>query len=178
MINVVCTNVPGPREPRYILGRRIVAIHPVVPLFEGLGLGFAILSYADQLSIAASADPALVPDVETVTDAIAAELDALVACARPRGASRPCEAPLPACPRVADLMTAVGADHRPETSLAEAWRLMRRMRIRQLPVVDDAASTRRHRHAPRSPRRHAERTSTSRRGGATAPASSGSPRTR
>src|SRR5262249_25217068 len=78
MINVVGTNVPGPREPRYVLGRRIVAIHPIVPLFEGLGLGFAILSYADQLSIAAAADPALVPDVEAVTNAIATELDALI----------------------------------------------------------------------------------------------------
>jgi CBS domain-containing protein len=135
MINVVCTNVPGPREPRYILGRRIVAIHPVVPLFEGLGLGFAILSYADQVSIAASADPALVPDVETVTDAIASELDALVA-ALGLEAPAPAEAPLPARPRVADLMTAVVHTIAPETSLAEAWRLMRRMRIRHAPVVD------------------------------------------
>src|SRR4030095_7491121 len=44
MINVVCTNVPGPREPRSILGRRIVAIHPVVPLFEGLRVGVALLA--------------------------------------------------------------------------------------------------------------------------------------
>jgi diacylglycerol O-acyltransferase / wax synthase len=135
MINVVCTNVPGPREPRSILGRRIVAIHPVVPLFEGLGLGFAILSYADRLSIAASADPALVPDVETVTDAIATELDALVA-ALGLEAPAPVEAPLPARPRVADLMTAAVHTIAPETSLAEAWRLMRRMRIRHVPVVD------------------------------------------
>jgi CBS domain-containing membrane protein len=135
MINVVCTNVPGPREPRSILGRRIVAIHPVVPLFEGLGLGFAILSYADQLSIAASADPALVPEVEMLTDAIATELDALVASLGLE-APAPVEAPLPARPRVADLMTAVVHTIAPETSLAEAWRLMRRMRIRHVPVVD------------------------------------------
>ncbi len=135
MINVVCTNVPGPREPRHILGRRIVAIHPVVPLFEGLGLGFAILSYADQLSIAASADPALVPDVGMVTDAIAAELDALVAAL---GLEAPAavEATLPARPSVADLMTAVVHTIAPETRLAESWHLMRRMRIRHLPVVD------------------------------------------
>jgi CBS domain-containing protein len=134
MINVVCTNVPGPREPRYVLGRRIVAIHPIVPLFEGLGLGFAILSYADQLSIAAAADPALIPDVETITDAIATELDALVAAL---GLEAPSvEARPPASPRVTDLMTAVVHTIAPETSLAEAWRLMRRMRIRHAPVVD------------------------------------------
>src|SRR5262249_58902078 len=70
MINLVCTNVPGPREPRSILGRRIVGMHPLVPLFEGLGLGFAILSYADRLSIGVTADPALVPDVDAIAEAI------------------------------------------------------------------------------------------------------------
>src|SRR5262245_3115089 len=135
MINVVCTNVPGPREPRYILGRRIVAIHPIVPLFEGLGLGFAILSYADQLSIAAAADPALVPDVESVTDAIATEFDALVEAL---GLEAPAavEARPPVHPRVADLMTAAVHTIAPDTALADAWRLMRRMRIRHAPVVD------------------------------------------
>src|SRR5262245_5904691 len=138
MINVVCTNVPGPREPRYVLGRRIDGIHPIVPLFEGLGLGFAILSYADQLSIAAAADPALVPDVETVTDAIATELDALVASlgletpapVEALPPARPRVTDLPARPRVTDLMTAVVHTITPETPLAEAWRLMRRCRIR------------------------------------------------
>jgi CBS domain-containing protein len=112
-----------------------VAIHPIVPLFEGLGLGFAILSYADQLSIAAAADPALVPDLETVTDAIATELDALVASLGLE-ATASAEAPPPARPRVTDLMTAVVHTIAPETSLAEVWRLMRRMRIRHAPVVD------------------------------------------
>jgi diacylglycerol O-acyltransferase len=137
MINVVCTNVPGPREPRYVLGRRIAAIHPIVPLFEGLGLGFAILSYADQLSIAAAADPALVPDLESVTEAIATELDALV---RSLGlgveAPAQAQAPRPVRPRVTDLMTAAVHTIAPETSLAEAWRLMQRKRIRHAPVVD------------------------------------------
>ena len=136
MINVVCTNVPGPREPRYVLGRRIVGIHPIVPLFEGLGLGFAILSYADQISIAASADPTQVADVEAVTDAIAAEFDALVAALdlnRPVAASAVRATTL----RVADLMTATVQTVSPTTSLGDAWGLMRRARIRHLPVVDD-----------------------------------------
>src|SRR5262245_695728 len=136
MINVVCTNVPGPREQRYVLGRRIVGIHPIVPLFEGLGLGFAILSYADQISIAACADPAQVPDVESVTDAIATEFEALVAAV---GLEAPVSAPVPrrASMRVPDLMTATVHTVSPATSLGDAWGLMRRHRIRHLPVVDD-----------------------------------------
>src|SRR5262249_60639652 len=105
MINPVCRTGPGPREPRYVLGRRIVGIHPIVPLFEGLGLGFAILSYADQISIAASADPAQVADVEAITDAIATEFDALVDAV---GLNAPVAVPAPrgATVRVTDLMTA------------------------------------------------------------------------
>jgi CBS domain-containing protein len=136
MINVVCTNVPGPREPRYVLGRRIVGIHPIVPLFEGLGLGFAILSYADQISIAAAADPAQVGDVEAITDAIAAEFEALVAALGLEAPVAAVAAPAMAV-RVADIMTAKVQTISPETSLGDAWGLMRRSRIRHLPVVDD-----------------------------------------
>jgi diacylglycerol O-acyltransferase len=136
MINVICTNVPGPRESRYILGRRIAEIHPIVPLFEGLGLGFAILSYAEQLSIAAAADPAQVADVERITDAIAAEFEALVA-ALGLGAPLPASPPRSAIMTVADLMTAPVHTVSPATPLADAWGLMRRHRIRHLPVVDD-----------------------------------------
>src|SRR5581483_823860 len=53
--NTVCTNVPGPRDERSVLGRRILAIHPIVPLFQGMGLEFAVMSYAGRLSIAAVA---------------------------------------------------------------------------------------------------------------------------
>jgi WS/DGAT/MGAT family acyltransferase len=136
MINVVCTNIPGPREPRYLLGRRVLEMHPIVPLFEGLGLGFAILSYADQLSVAAAADPALVPDVAIIAQDVAAELDALVAAvgldAEPALPTR-----VEASPRVADLMTRPVHTLSPTTGLADAWRLMRKARIRHLPVVDE-----------------------------------------
>jgi diacylglycerol O-acyltransferase / wax synthase len=136
MISVVCTNVPGPRDSRSILGRRIVAMHPLVPLFEGLGLGFAILSYADGLSIGVTADPALVPDVERITDAIADELARLMMAV---GLEAPATAAAlaPDTPSVADLMTAPVQTIAPDDTLGDAWRLMRSARIRHLPVVDD-----------------------------------------
>ncbi len=135
MISLVCTNVPGPREPRYVLGRRVVSMHPLVPLFEGLGLGFAILSYADGLSIGVTADPALVPDVESIATAIAEELDLLVASAGLQTMSATPTAA--AAPRVADLMATEVHTIGPATSLGDAWGLMKRCRIRHLPVVDD-----------------------------------------
>ena len=64
-VNTVCTNVPGPPGPRTLLGRRVLEIHPVVPLFQAMGLEFAILSYGGRLSITAAADPGLIPDADT-----------------------------------------------------------------------------------------------------------------
>jgi hypothetical protein len=37
-----------------------------VPLAQGVGLAFAILSYADTLTIGITTDPALVPDSERI----------------------------------------------------------------------------------------------------------------
>jgi diacylglycerol O-acyltransferase / wax synthase len=62
-VNTVCTNVPGPRETRYILGKPMQMAVPLVPLAAGIGLGFAIMSYADQITIGINADADRVPDV-------------------------------------------------------------------------------------------------------------------
>ncbi len=75
--NVIATNVPGPREARYLCSSRVEAIHPIVPIADGLGLGLAVLSYAGTLYIGLNADPALVPDLEKLgrsIDAAFAEL--------------------------------------------------------------------------------------------------------
>jgi WS/DGAT/MGAT family acyltransferase len=61
-VNTVCTNVPGPRETRYMLGEPVELMVPLVPLAAGIGLGFAILSYADQLTIGVNADAERVPN--------------------------------------------------------------------------------------------------------------------
>jgi WS/DGAT/MGAT family acyltransferase len=62
--NLVATSVPGPREPRSLLGARVREIHPVVPIAHGLGLGIAALSYADQLQVTLHADAQLLPDLD------------------------------------------------------------------------------------------------------------------
>jgi diacylglycerol O-acyltransferase len=133
-LNLVCTNVPGPQEPRTLLGRRLLEVHPIVPLFEGMGLGFAILSYAGQLSIGLNADPSLVPDVGELRDALV-ETEAELRMALAVG---PTAAGTPALrvPAVGDLMTAKVVTLAPRDSLGKAWRLMQHHRIRHLPVVD------------------------------------------
>ncbi len=61
--NLVVTNVPGPQIPLYLLGRRMLAIYPVVPLAPMTGLGIAIMSYCGRLSFGLMADYDAVPDL-------------------------------------------------------------------------------------------------------------------
>jgi CBS domain-containing protein len=140
LVHTVCTNIPGPRGLRSLLGARVLDVHPMVPIGLDIGIGFAILSYAGRLSISATMDPALVPDPGLVPRALeesAAELHAALGTA-PRS-SGPGAAPArSAGPAVADLMTREVVTIRPEATLAEAWTTMRGARIRHLLVTDAA----------------------------------------
>jgi diacylglycerol O-acyltransferase len=69
-VNTVCTNVPGPRETRYLLGEPVQMIVPLAPLAAGIGLGFAITSYADQLTVGLNADAERVPDIDRLATAL------------------------------------------------------------------------------------------------------------
>src|SRR6185295_14568246 len=61
-VNTICTNVPGPTVSLYVQGKRLDVLVPIVPLAQGVGLAFAILSYADEFTIGITFDPALVAD--------------------------------------------------------------------------------------------------------------------
>jgi len=54
--NLIVTNVPGPPMPLYLLGARMRAAYPHLPLFENQGLGIALLSYCDRLYVGLTAD--------------------------------------------------------------------------------------------------------------------------
>jgi WS/DGAT/MGAT family acyltransferase len=75
--NLIATNVPGPREPRFLCSSRVDAVYPIVPIADGLGLGLAVFSYAGTLYIGINADPALVPDLEKLGRSIEAAFDEL-----------------------------------------------------------------------------------------------------
>ena len=134
--HTVCTNVPGPRETRALLGKKIVDLHPIVPLAAGIGLGFAILSYAGKLSITATADATLVADVDRLPAALRAAADELAYHLGVRAERPESSVKRRGALTVGELMTrdviAVG----PRDLLSVAWRTMREHRIRHLPVVD------------------------------------------
>jgi WS/DGAT/MGAT family acyltransferase len=54
--NLIVTNVPGPPVPLYLLGARMCAAYPHLPLFENQGLGLALLSYCERLYVGLTAD--------------------------------------------------------------------------------------------------------------------------
>jgi WS/DGAT/MGAT family acyltransferase len=74
----VMTNVPGPREPLYLAGKRLRRIMCWVPKSGRLGLGVSILSYAGEVCIGIATDVGLVPDPEAIVAAFQAEFDELM----------------------------------------------------------------------------------------------------
>jgi diacylglycerol O-acyltransferase len=89
MISTVTTNVPGPRQPLYMLGRRLLHWMPHVPITQGARLGSACLSYANELAFGITADYASIADLTVFTKAIADDLAALLGGLRARGSTTP-----------------------------------------------------------------------------------------
>lgn len=58
------SNAPGPMVPMYLCGAKLQAWTVLVPLSHGMGLGFAVTSYLDRLTISFTADRKAVPDPE------------------------------------------------------------------------------------------------------------------
>jgi WS/DGAT/MGAT family acyltransferase len=74
----VMTNVPGPREPLYVAGKRLRRIMCWVPKSGRLGLGVSILSYAGEVCIGVATDAGLVPDPEAIIAGLQVEFDELM----------------------------------------------------------------------------------------------------
>jgi WS/DGAT/MGAT family acyltransferase len=87
--NVIVSNVPGPELPLYLMGRRVTAIHPAVPVVERHGLTIGALSYAGRLGIGLYANAAAVPDAVEIGRDLESAMDALRVRASPRDASAP-----------------------------------------------------------------------------------------
>lgn len=87
--NLIVTNVPGPPVPLYMLGSRLLAAYPQLPLFENQGLGVALLSYVGRLHFGLTADWDLVPDLEELRASLAQSLEELCKLATPLEVGRP-----------------------------------------------------------------------------------------
>jgi len=65
-IVTVTTNVPGPREPLYGLGRRLVEIIPYVPIATTVRTGISIFSYCGNVTFGITGDFEANPDLHVL----------------------------------------------------------------------------------------------------------------
>ncbi len=81
-IVTVTTNVPGPRQTLYGMGRRLVEIIPYVPIATTVRTGISIFTYCDNVTFGVTGDFAANPDLDVLAQGIENGLAELVAAAR------------------------------------------------------------------------------------------------
>lgn len=77
--NTFVTNIPGPQQPLYLLGAKLLAFYPCAPLVGRGGLAIALISYNGKLFWGFYADYALMPDLQQFVAMIDASFKELAA---------------------------------------------------------------------------------------------------
>lgn len=88
--NLVVSDIPGPAEPYRLLGARVEAMYPLMPLAPSAGVSIAALNVGGTVGVGVTADPAQLAD----PGALAGEIEAAGReLGRPRVRRRPAPAP-------------------------------------------------------------------------------------
>jgi diacylglycerol O-acyltransferase len=69
-IVTVTTNVPGPRQPLYAMGRKLVEIIPYVPIATTVRIGVSIFTYCDKVTFGITGDYDTNPDLPVLAHGI------------------------------------------------------------------------------------------------------------
>ena len=78
-IETIATNVPGPRTPMYLCGRRMIEMYPFAPIAGQIRIAIAIWSYSGVLFLGMTGDRDSTTDLDTLVLGIDHGLDALLA---------------------------------------------------------------------------------------------------
>lgn len=78
LFNFVCTNVPGPPVPLYLLGSEVRQVGPVGMLVERNAAVFVLVSYNGHLELGVNADADAVPDLAVLMDGLRAAAQELI----------------------------------------------------------------------------------------------------
>ncbi len=81
VMNMIVTNVVGPRVPLYMLGSELEEAYPVAPLLENLGLSVGLFSYNGYLFWGLMADSDRIPDLAHFANLIQTSFNRLEAAA-------------------------------------------------------------------------------------------------
>lgn len=85
-IVTVTTNVPGPQQPLYSLGRRLLEIIPYVPIAASLRTGVSIFTYCGQMTFGITGDYATTADIDVLARGIERGISDLTEAVRRRRA--------------------------------------------------------------------------------------------
>jgi diacylglycerol O-acyltransferase len=80
----VTTNVPGPRVPLYVLGRRMASATAYVPIAGGTRCSIGIFSYLNTMTFGINADFDGYPDIDVLSGGIRRGIEELLAVAEKR----------------------------------------------------------------------------------------------
>ncbi len=62
--NLICTNVPGPQVPLYLIGHKLLSCYPYVPIGGEMGMNCAVLTYNGTAFFGFTGDAHAIPDLE------------------------------------------------------------------------------------------------------------------
>jgi len=85
--NLIVTNVPGPQQPLYLMGARLLEAFPIVPLTRNLSVVVGILSYDGTLHFGLWGDRDACADIEVLASGIDDAFTELLKIAQERGDS-------------------------------------------------------------------------------------------
>ena len=88
-VNTVTTNVPGPQQPLYLAGRRMLEAFPFVPLGGHVRVGVAIFSYDGGINFGVTGDFDTAPDIPVLCQGIERAIAELVSLTQPVSADAP-----------------------------------------------------------------------------------------
>jgi hypothetical protein len=70
VFNVVVTNAPGPQEPRYLAGARLLEAYPVSPLAKGQALSIGVTSYDGRVYFGLYGDRDAMTDLDVLANCL------------------------------------------------------------------------------------------------------------
>ena len=71
LCNSICTNVPGPKTPLYLLGHKLISAYPYVPIGGEMGMNCAVMSYNETLFVGFTGDAPAIPDLSSLATCFA-----------------------------------------------------------------------------------------------------------